>query len=98
MIRRSRRGSQVGRQWRVLTALSDGDWATVDQLRRRIPLPRPHRRTIMRDLEVLVRIFPLEREGGPGDRLRYRLPGPVAAVMALAASWRRRRATTSGRT
>lgn len=78
------RYDQIERQWRVLLALSDHDWYSVNEVADSVGAPR-HRRTIMRDLETLSGIFPIERRreqvrSGLSEH-QYRLRKPLRELL-----------------
>lgn len=70
------RYGQILRQWRILLALSDREWFNLLEIRDSIPGRRLHKRTILRDMETLTRVFPIERRTFDGYyqwRLRQRI-------------------------
>jgi hypothetical protein len=75
------RHEQILRQWRLLLALSDREWFSIDELRDCLPRPRPHRRTILRDMEALTAVFPIQRRGrrGASDKFEFQLRRPLAS-------------------
>jgi hypothetical protein len=87
------RYDQILRQWRVLLALSHRQWFTVNEVRDSIPKPRPHRRTIMRDLEVLEKVFPIQKRHWKSRNglaeLQYRLRYPLNMMLRPRQSRRR---------
>lgn len=67
------RNDQVVRQWRELLALSDREWFTLKEIWDSLPKPRPHKRTIMRDMGALTEVFPIQRRIGDDGQFQYRL-------------------------
>jgi hypothetical protein len=77
------RNAQIIRQWRLLQALDHRQWFTVNQLHDCLPRPRPHRRTVLRDLEGLSEAFPIEWRGRRGDPpgFEFRLRRPLTSLL-----------------
>lgn len=67
------RNDQVVRQWWELLALSDREWFTLKEVGDSLPEPRPHKRTVMRDLDALMEVFPVQRKVGDNWEYQYRL-------------------------
>lgn len=67
------RNNQVVRQWRELLALSNREWFTSKEIWGLLGKPRPHKRTVMRDLDALMEVFPINRRRGGAGELQYRL-------------------------
>ena len=67
-------------------ALSEREWFTLKEIWDSLPKPRPHKRTVMRDLDALMEVFPVQRRVGDNWEYQYRLRHP------LEKSLRRRRA------
>jgi hypothetical protein len=89
---RHTRNNQIIRQWRLLLALNHREWFSLLELRDCLPKPRPHKRTIMRDMEGLARVFPIERRQGDsrlpfgqkgtiGYQFEYRLRRPLTSLL-----------------
>jgi hypothetical protein len=72
--RKHRRHDEILRQWRVLLALSNKEWFNLREIYDCLPpRPRRHKRTILRDLEVLSKVFPIERRRGDRAEYQWRL-------------------------
>lgn len=75
------RGDQVKRQWRILLAMSDCRWHSLAEVWAITPRPRPHKRTIMRDLDVLMDVFAIRQRYVPGEQsgglYEYRMPHSI---------------------
>lgn len=54
---RHKRNEQTKRQWRILQALNDCRWWTIDEVSDAAGVTDRHRRTVMRDLEALMYEF-----------------------------------------
>ncbi len=67
------RNGQVVRQWRALLSLSDKEWFTLKEVWDSLPIPRPHKRTVMRDLDARMRVFPIQQRIGDTGEFQYRL-------------------------
>ena len=86
MIRHHERNEQVIRQWRLLLALNHREWFSLLELRDCLPKPRPHKRTVMRDLDALMTVFPIsrrqrDRADSHGIQFEYRLRRPLASLL-----------------
>jgi len=80
------RNAQIIRQWRILLALDHKQWFTLWELRDCLPKPRPHKRTIMRDMDALMSVFPIQqqrgdRTDGHGIQFEYRLQRSLASLL-----------------
>jgi len=80
------RNAQIIRQWRLLLALDHRQWFSLWELWDCIPKPRPHKRTIMRDMAALMTVFPIQRRRGDrndghGMQFEYRLRRPLASLL-----------------
>ncbi len=76
------RNQQIKRQWRILLALSDREWFTLREILDSIPQAHRHKRTIMRDLEMLREVFPIERRIDDHHTFQYRLKWPLARILS----------------
>jgi hypothetical protein len=81
---RYKRNGQIIRQWRLLLALDHKQWFSLYELRECLPNPKPHKRTIMRDMEALAVVFPIERRTASEKGIpefQYRLQQPFARLL-----------------
>lgn len=80
------RHEEILRQWRVLLALDHREWYRLTEIYDSMTRPRPHVRTIRRDLEVLSEVFEIERrrardEGSRKSYFQWRLRAPLGKIM-----------------
>jgi hypothetical protein len=82
---RHKRNGQIIREWRILLSLSDREWFNLPELRDSLPTPRPHMRTIRRDMEALTIVFPIRRRSWKGDfgiwQYEFRLRQPLELII-----------------
>jgi hypothetical protein len=82
---RHKRNNQIIREWRILLALDHREWFNLAELRDSLPRPRPHMRTIRRDMEALALVFPIERRSSKGDfgiwQYEFRLRRPLERII-----------------
>ena len=85
------RNSQIRRQWRILQTIDDGAWWSIDEIIEAAGIRECHRRTVLRDMEALMEVFPISRRQGdrvtktgspgiPGHLFEFRLRKKLFAV------------------
>jgi hypothetical protein len=72
-----RRNAQIRRQWLILRTIDDGAWWSIDEIIEAAGIGDRHRRTVLRDMEVLMTVFPISRRQGDriGRTVRPGIPG-----------------------